>query len=352
MKSVYLTHFRRSITVYLFSVLLSCVAVELALPADCIECHGKRGLSMEIAGVRKVSPFVDSGVLEAGVHGELRCQDCHGEGYAEVPHPEGAPAADCAQCHEDQREIVASGAHGPAAAPEVSCASCHGYHGILAPADSGSVVSPLRVSHTCGRCHPSAEAGYEKSVHGVAREHGIEDAPSCTGCHGSHSILSSSDPVSTVYAGNVPATCSKCHAEERITTRYGLASNRLETYENSYHGIANRYGEVVVANCASCHGVHRILPSSDPASSIAPENRAATCGKCHIGAGENFAKGKIHVEATKESSRGMFYVRRFYTWLIAILVAFFAVHIAMDVAGYRRRRRSKAEGEERRTPQA
>lgn len=352
MKSVYLTHFRRSITVYLFSVLLSCVAAELALPADCIECHGKRGLSMEVAGVRKVSPFVDSGVLEAGVHGELRCQDCHGEGYAEVPHPEGVASADCAQCHEDQREIVASGAHGPAAAPEVSCASCHGYHGILAPADSGSAVSPFRVSHTCGRCHPSAEAGYEKSVHGVAREHGIEDAPSCTGCHGSHSILSSSDPVSTVYAGNVPATCSKCHAEERITTRYGLASNRLETYENSYHGIANRYGEVVVANCASCHGVHRILPSSDPASSIAPENRAATCGKCHIGAGENFAKGKIHVEATKESSRGMFYVRRFYTWLIAILVAFFAVHIAMDVAGYRRRRRSKAEGEERRTPQA
>jgi hypothetical protein len=107
---------------------------------------------------------------------------------------------------------------------------------------------------------------------------------------------------------------------------------------NSFHGIAHKYGEMVVADCASCHGYHDILPSSDPRSSINPKNIPQTCGKCHKGASENFAKGKVHVEATKESSMGVYIVRTFYTWFIGILGILFAIYIVLDVLGRRRRR--------------
>jgi hypothetical protein len=273
-------------------LLLICLCVGLLMSpgepeatGDCLICHGKAGQSADTGDGVKKPPHVDETVLRASAHSELGCVDCHGEVFRQVPHT----------------------------------------------SDAGPVG--------CGGCHPKIFAEYEGSVHGAASRQGVQDAPGCTGCHGAHAMLPSDNPTSTVFAGNVPASCSKCHAEERITREYGLATRRLETYENSFHGIANRFGEAVVANCASCHGIHTILPSSDPASSIAPANLASTCGKCHVGAGENFAKGKVHVEATRESSKGMFYVRRFYTWLIAILMLLFILHITMDIVGHRRKKR-------------
>jgi len=47
-------------------------------------------------------------------------------------------------------------------------------------------------------------------------------------------------------------------------------------------------GQLFQANCASCHGVHNILPSSDPRSSVNAANLAKTCGVCHAGAGSRF----------------------------------------------------------------
>jgi nitrate/TMAO reductase-like tetraheme cytochrome c subunit len=361
---------------------------------------------MEGEGGRAISLYVDSAALRGSVHGALLCTDCHGGGYSQVPHPEGAGSPDCRTCHEEESHALAMSVHGQADNPKVSCADCHGEHDILPPRDPRSQLSPVRVADTCGGCHAEAvvskdgiatyvesahakivggrpaalctdchgthgilpsdrpesavspdrvsltcggchaeiRAEYLRSVHGAARQRGVVEAPTCTDCHGTHGILVPDNPSSSVYATNVPAACSKCHEEERITRKYGLATKRLETYENSFHGIANRYGEAVVANCASCHGVHDILPSSDPASSIAPANLAATCGKCHVGAGANFAKGRVHVEATRESSTGMFYVRRFYTWLIGLLMVLFVVHIALDITRYRRRKHHRETG--------
>ena len=34
-------------------------------------------------------------------------------------------------------------------------------------------------------------------------------------------------------------------------------------------------------DCASCHGFHGILPSTDPKSRTNPKNLARTCGACH-----------------------------------------------------------------------
>ena len=59
--------------------------------------------------------------------------------------------------------------------------------------------------------------------------------------------------------------CSDCHASERLNTKYNLPPDRVKTFFESYHGLAAQYGSTLAANCASCHGVHNILPLHRPA---------------------------------------------------------------------------------------
>ena len=138
--------------------------------------------------------------------------------------------------------------------------------------------------------------------------------------------------------GNVPKTCATCHDEERIVGKYNLPSGRYATYLDSYHGVVNRFGEAAVANCASCHGVHDIRPSSGPTSRIHEANLARTCGACHPGTERGLSGVKVHVEATPESSKGMYYVRTFYTYFIGVLMVCFVAYMAIDIYGFRRRR--------------
>jgi hypothetical protein len=56
------------------------------------------------------------------------------------------------------------------------------------------------------------------------------------------------------------ATCGRCHSDERLALRYNLPADKVPSYADSYHGLASRGGSQSVANCASCHGVHNILP--------------------------------------------------------------------------------------------
>ena len=97
--------------------------------------------------------------------------------------------------------------------------------------------------------------------------------------------------------------CSRCHASERLNTKYNLPADRVKTFFESYHGLAGQYGSTVAANCASCHGFHKILPSSDTNSTINKIHLVETCGKCHPGANREFALGKIHVRAGRPGGR-------------------------------------------------
>jgi len=74
----------------------------------------------------------------------------------------------------------------------------------------------------------------------------------------------------------------------RLSDEFGVQGNRVSTYLDSYHGLASEGGSLVVANCASCHGVHNIFPSSDPRSTINKANLDVTCGKCHQGVTQKF----------------------------------------------------------------
>ncbi len=126
--------------------------------------------------------------------------------------------------------------------------------------------------------------------------------------------------------------CAPCHSSVRLNEKYGMAAERYRTFEDSYHGLASRGGEVQVANCASCHGYHNIKPSSDPTSTINKANLAATCGKCHPGANDNFAKGSVHVILSPNGDKVLYWIRAIYLSLIVGVIGGMLVHNGLDFA--------------------
>jgi formate dehydrogenase gamma subunit len=126
--------------------------------------------------------------------------------------------------------------------------------------------------------------------------------------------------------------CSNCHASERMNTKYNLPPDRVKTFFESYHGLAAQYGSTLAANCGSCHGVHKILPSSDPRSTIHKDHLVATCGKCHPGATDNFAQSKVHIDVASAtagvamSDKINWWVRRIYLALIVVVIGGMLIH--------------------------
>ena len=210
------------------------------------------------------------------------------------------------------------------------CTDCHGSHEILNAADPKSSIYKFNVPSTCAKCHDAIKTEFMASIHGQAITKGVSAAPVCTDCHGIHGIKSHGDPNSSVSAQNLAGiTCAKCHEGVRLSEDFGVPGGRSSSYMASYHGLALKMGSKTAANCASCHGVHNILPSSDPKSKISQANLAKTCGQCHPGAGENFIKGKVHIEAPLSADIGSIsvgWVRRLYMGLIFGTIGFMALH--------------------------
>jgi formate dehydrogenase gamma subunit len=221
--------------------------------------------------------------------------------------------------------------HGRSGNPNAAtCTDCHESHHLLRAGDQRSSIYRTNIPGTCGRCHASETEAYRIGVHGTALERGVVASPVCTDCHGEHLIRGPHDLNSPVASGAVSKTCSHCHEAERIRETFGLPSGRLSTYKDSYHGLASRGGSPVAANCASCHGFHEILPSSDPRSSVYPANLPATCGSCHPGAGARFAEGRVHVAMTRSDTPVLYWVRLIYLVLIAGTIGGMFAHNALD----------------------
>jgi len=135
---------------------------------------------------------------------------------------------------------------------------------------------------------------------------------------------------SPVGKAAVVKTCTMCHASERYLAKFNFPSDRLETFMQSYHGLALQAGSVVAANCESCHGHHDIFPSSDPRSKVHPANLAKTCGQCHPGAGTRVALGSVHLQPTSEKDALLYYIRRLYLFLIVGTIGGMLLFTAAD----------------------
>ncbi len=282
------------------------------------------------------------------------CSDCHGLGHAILPsaNPESPVSRSripslCSSCHDDlqrmQKAVIAQpepassymhSVHGLAFSAgnenTAVCTDCHGTHSLLPASDPDSRINRRHVPETCGSCHVTIAQEFGKSVHGTALESGVSEAPACVDCHGEHLIRPPSDPTSPVSAASITRTCSSCHEAERITAKLKLPTDRVSTYQESYHGLAARYGSSVVANCSSCHGYHDILPSSDPASSVSKANLPVTCGRCHPGVGDKLAIGYVHSDPVRSRTPVVRYVVLIYLVLIVFTIGGMFLHNLLD----------------------
>jgi formate dehydrogenase gamma subunit len=303
-----------------------------AIPnSDCLQCHEDQDLTKTNRAGRVVSLYVHAAQLAASRHATNTCVSCHTDIQAAHPDDGVAPKpVACAACHRGQSESFGASVHGLAlqegAPGAATCQDCHGSHEILPPSSPASPLDPSHLAAICGACHEQAANDLRDSVHGQALAAGRRDAPTCTDCHSEHRIepLKGLSPIRIAQQ-----TCSRCHASERLNTKYKLPPDRVRTFLESYHGLAAQLGSTRAANCASCHGVHQILPSSDPRSSIHRDHLVETCGKCHPGANANFALSKIHLDDRNGgdlASRINRWVRRVYLGLIVGLIGLFAVH--------------------------
>ena len=332
---------------------------------NCASCHP--GEAKEYAA------SVHGSAKKNGMTDAASCTSCHGASHEILPGRDPASkiakknmADTCGVCHSNPDflarhkipfakpvEAYRLSVHGRAVARgdtnAASCSDCHGSHGILSGKDDKSRTGHKMLATTCGKCHSDVLEVYSQSVHGIAVKAGSKDAPDCTNCHGEHNILAPAEPGSLVNPARVSTvTCGLCHADERLAARYNLAQDKLPSFQDSFHGLAARGGAQTVANCASCHGIHNILASNDPRSTINPKNLSQTCGRCHAGVGQRFAIGPVHVRSASMTEHvSVKWIRLTYLWLIPLTIGFMLLHNGMDFfAKLRRGKHANGTGEQ------
>lgn len=345
----------------------------------CVDCHADLKAVKDFPHAEKLRSVSCAGchdketlALKTSVHGQatvekdgmiVGCKDCHGthdirakDDFESRTFPINLPET-CLGCHREKVRNEKGGAfvalyeksaHYRALEKSgltlsANCSNCHGAHDIKGVRDVASKVSRKAIIKTCGQCHVGIQRDYLEGVHGKDYVKGIKDVPVCTDCHSEHNIRSPQDLESTVYTTKVAMVCSRCHDDMALSRQYGFVPNRMKTYAASYHGTASKFGEIRVANCASCHGFHDIRASNDPKSSIYPENLPKTCGQCHSGATKHFAEGKIHnaqAGAASIQDKSPHIVKTVYIFVISAIIGIFLLFIAADLfrRAVRRRR--------------
>jgi cytochrome b subunit of formate dehydrogenase len=324
---------------------------------DCLTCHEQPDLTMMRDGAT-VSLYVDENIFSSSDHAGTACAQCHTDvtvamerACATIRSP-----VDCSICHAEQVDEYQGSTHGILHAqrdPDApSCQDCHEKHATLDKALPTSPTYPRNVHMLCGTCHRLGEqaakriesdpedivGSYVESVHGRALiKAGLVVTATCADCHGAHSELPTDDPRSMTNAQNIAGTCGVCHhgVEEEFQTSIhwvdeqdserehptcedchashtisraeqpGFRTRMMEqcgychleqaeTFFDTFHGKVSRLGGEGAAKCYDCHGIHSILPPTDPASRLSRDHVVETCGQCHEGSHRRFAGYLTH----------------------------------------------------------
>lgn len=191
--------------------------------------------------------------------------------------------------------------------------------------------------------YPAEYNDWKDSVHGVAYLAGNKDAPGCTDCH--------SDPATgeiqtLAFHLEIPSRCARCHSNETVMSKYGVATDVYDTYRADYHGTTIEYYRAndpttwrYEAVCSDCHGSHAVYGPDDPQSSVASANLLATCQQCHAEAPPNFAAASSgHYRTTRGAPLLVYLIKLFYQVLIPVVIGLMLVYIGLDIS-YRGRKK-------------
>lgn len=258
-------------------------------PDTCFECH------------RTLDDDASQGFREGIHHARgLTCAACHGgdptaedmpdamdpaKGFKGVPDRADIPRL-CAGCHSDAAFMRAynpslrtdqlaqyrTSVHGQRLqrgdTRVAVCTDCHGVHGIRPASSPLSLVHPLTLPETCGRCHSDADhmesykiptdqlASYRASVHYQTLTGGDLAAPTCATCHGNHG-------AAPPGVASVERVCGTCHVFQE------------QLFDQSPH--KEPWAAMELATCITCHGNHRIEPTSDARIGTGEDSFCVTC---------------------------------------------------------------------------
>jgi cytochrome b subunit of formate dehydrogenase len=334
-------------TFLVIAVLFGSVArAEAKLPggADaCVDCHNGSD-----------APKVDTTAFGRSVHADkASCTDCHA-GYAMGPHEGELPALSPADRAKVER---LSKARWPVAKSDLDKA-----RGDTSPPKETQVTAP-RAYLSCAGCHEmehsEAMAGWERSVHSRwLREDAKAPGPTCGSCHGPiHELdkLAAYAPKDGAREKvpqdrrEISRRCESCHGNEEFAKAAGVNPEAALTYHDSIHGRLVRVGNKEAPVCTSCHaaskekgGTHAIVAKSDPASAVSAASRKDTCGRCHVGATDNFAALIAHKPIQEIGGHVVPHVIHVaFSWLTTLTLLFFAFHVFIDFIYELRQRLSK-----------
>ncbi len=221
------------------------------------------------------------------------CDDCHVQKDINWTPPTGYyydSGSGCLACHGSDTLFKTSGGVPKSfqvtgvtdsAHQEITCQQCHidyAYEEKTPPTKLWNINAGI----ACSQCkdHKDPNTEYQQSIHAEEINKGNYESATCASCHGGHYIQRlDTDAAKSLLHASAYRVCARCHKEQYVT------------YNDYYHGAAYKQGASDAPSCWDCHESHKVLPASDPESSVYAKNLGATCGQegCHRGSDEDFA---------------------------------------------------------------
>ena len=301
----------KRVMLFLLSFLLPVLSNGVSYAGDkCLTCH--KVLGDKPSSLYSHDIHSSKGISCAGCHGGNQNSEDMEQAMSKEAGFIGVPKGDaiskvCANCHANpdkmkehgstlptnQWQLLQTSVHGKSSLAGnehiVQCITCHSVHNIVSVKNPASPVSPLNAVKTCTKCHADPEymrtynpsipvdqlEKYKTSVHGMRNSKGDPKTAECASCHGNHDIRSANDVKSSVYAVNIPSTCSHCHSNSEYMKEYNIPTDQYEKFSKSVHGIALlQKRDIAAPACNDCHGNHGATPPG-------VESISKVCGTCH-----------------------------------------------------------------------
>jgi len=303
--------------------------------SQCLGCHDDKQLSLKLKDGSVMSLHVNPKEFAQSRHGsQLVCTDCHAR--YDQNHPSGATFPSkrayvigayetCKKCHFDTYTRTLESVHyellkgGLDVAPV--CTDCHGSHNIQNPHEKRTMMS-----RSCATCHVEVYRAYAHSVHGKALvEDGLQEVPACADCHTHHQIQ---QPGAKRFRLGSPQICIRCHGDARLMSKFGISTAVAQTYLSDFHGVtaslaggSSSEPVQVVVTCIDCHGAHDVASPRLKGKEAMKATVAAVCAKCHKGASLDFPAAWLsHYEPSLRHAPLVFLVTLFYKVFIPFVV--------------------------------
>ena len=273
--------------------------------------------------------------------------------------------------------LAAGSAHAQAVLESNGCFGCHDLQARKVGPAFGEVAAKYRGDAQAeaklaaalkeGRGHPMPIAASDADLRAMAKAvlgakpvaaaaapaqpaEGNPENAACLACHGQEGFQPHVDAKQLAASVHAPRACLDCHknitgipharadgkdkdAGKLAIIREGCGGCHVEnfrSYGDTYHGQVTSLGYTYTAMCFDCHGKHDIKRVSDPASTVHPDNRLATCQKCHANATKGFVTFQPHANThDRERYPAMWYTAKFMMALIAGVFLFFWTHCAL-----------------------